>query len=160
MIGAARLIGAAALLALAAGGCAPTQANSANGETGREAATVPLTIRTARGPIVYKVEVARTPQEQAKGLMYRTSLPGRGGMIFPMTPPRFASFWMKNTYIPLDMIFIRADGTIARIAANTVPENLTPVDSGEPVAAVLEIVGGGAAANGIAEGDRVEWAGS
>ncbi|TAK09539.1 MAG: DUF192 domain-containing protein, partial [Rhizorhabdus sp.] len=65
--------------------------------------------------------------------------------------------WMKNTYIPLDMIFIRADGTIARIAANTVPEDLSPVESGEPVAAVLEIVGGGAAANDIAEGDRVEW---
>jgi len=121
------------------------------------AATVPLTIRTAKGELAYRVEVARTAQEQARGLMYRTSLPDHGGMIFPMTPPREASFWMKNTYIPLDMIFIRADGTIARIAANAVPEDLSPVESGEPVAAVLEIVGGGAAANGIAEGDVVVW---
>ena len=158
MIGYARLIGAAALLALAAGGCAPTPAKSADAQV-EAAATVPLTIRTAKGPVAYRVEVARTGEEQARGLMYRTSLPDHGGMIFPMVPQRVASFWMKNTYIPLDMIFIRADGTIARIAANTIPEDLTPVESGEPVVAVLEIAGGGAAANGIAEGDRVEWKG-
>jgi uncharacterized membrane protein (UPF0127 family) len=66
---------------------------------------------------------------------------------------------MKNTYIPLDLIFIRTDGTIARIAANAVPEDLSPIPSGEPVAAVLEIAGGGAARQGIAEGDRVSWTG-
>ena len=89
--------------------------------------------------------------------MFRTSLPGNGGMIFPMDPPRPVSFWMKNTPLPLDMIFIRADGTIARIAAETVPYSLDIVESGEPVAAVLEIAGGGAAAAGIEEGDRVSW---
>jgi uncharacterized membrane protein (UPF0127 family) len=156
MTTAARLIGATGAVLLALAGCAPTSAG-APPPVADAAATVPLTIHTARGKQTYQVEVAATPQEQARGLMYRTSLPDHGGMIFPMAPPREASFWMKNTYIPLDMIFIRADGTIARIAANTVPEDLSPVSSGEPVAAVLEIVGGGAVANGIAEGDRVEW---
>ncbi|MBD3762226.1 DUF192 domain-containing protein [Rhizorhabdus sp.] len=156
MMSSSRLFGAAFCAALAVSGCAPAPARSADSQA-ETPALVPLTIRTAKGAVAYKVEVARTAQEQARGLMYRTSLPDHGGMIFPMTPPRIASFWMKNTYIPLDMIFIRADGTIARIAANTVPEDLSPVESGEPVAAVLEIVGGGAAANEIAEGDRVEW---
>nr|WP_047169377.1 DUF192 domain-containing protein [Sphingomonas sp. Y57] len=155
MVAPLRLLGALGALSFALAGCAPTSAGSPPAAEAK--ATVPLTIQTARGRLDYAVEVAATPQEQARGLMYRTSLPERGGMIFPMKPPREASFWMKNTYIPLDMIFIRADGTIARIAANTVPEDLTPVESGEPVAAVLEIAGGGAAANGIAEGDKVEW---
>lgn len=78
-------------------------------------------------------------------------------MIFPMNPPRPASFWMKNTLIPLDMIFVRTDGSIARIAPETVPHSLEPVGSGEPVAAVLEIAGGDAAKLGIAEGDTVIW---
>lgn len=91
--------------------------------------------------------------------MFRKVVPHGTGMIFPMAPPRPAGFWMKNTLVPLDMLFIRADGTIARIAANTVPLSLDTVESGEPVAAVLEIAGGAAAAQGIAEGDRVHWAG-
>lgn len=156
MTATARLLGAAGAVFLLLAGCAPSSAGAAD-TVAESAATVPLTIRTARGDVAYRVEVARTAQEQSRGLMYRTSLPDHGGMIFPIQPPREASFWMKNTYIPLDMIFIRADGTIARIAANAVPEDLSPVESGEPVAAVLEIAGGGAAANGIAEGDVVVW---
>ena len=120
-------------------------------------ALAPLKIKTAKGALDFKVEVARTPEEQARGLMFRTSLPDFGGMIFPMVPPREASFWMKDTVIPLDMIFIRSDGTIARIAANTIPYDLTPVSSGEPVVAVLELAGGRAEALGIAENDRVTW---
>jgi uncharacterized protein len=89
--------------------------------------------------------------------MNRQSLAPNRGMVFPYDPPQFASFWMKNTLIPLDIIFIRADGTIARIAANTVPLSLEPVAAGEPVAAVLEIAGGRAADLGIREGDRVSW---
>lgn len=89
--------------------------------------------------------------------MFRSELAPDAGMIFPMKPPRPASFWMRNTIIPLDMIFIRPDGTIARIAAQTVPYSLTPVDSGEPVSAVLEIAGGRSAELGIAEGDKVDW---
>jgi uncharacterized protein len=90
-------------------------------------------------------------------LMFRDHLDADAGMIFPMDPPRVASFWMKNTLIPLDMIFIRADGTIARIAADTVPYSLNPVTSGEPVAAVLEIRGGRAGELGISEDNTVVW---
>ena len=89
--------------------------------------------------------------------MYREALAPDRGMLFPYDPPQIASFWMKNTLIPLDIIFIRGDGTIARIAANTVPLSLEPVQSLEPVAAVLEIAGGRAAELGIEPGDRVEW---
>ena len=109
--------------------------------------------RTSR----FCVEIARTNAEQAQGLMFRKSLAANAGMIFPMNPPRFASFWMKNTLIPLDIIFIRADGRIARIAARTTPLSLAPVTSGEPVAAVFEIAGGRAAQLAIAVGDRVTW---
>lgn len=126
-------------------------------EAQAHASLIPLTIKTAKAIHRFRVEVARTETEQARGLMFRESLPEDGGMIFPMSPPRFASFWMKNTVIPLDMIFIRSDGTIARIAAETVPYSLEPVDSGEPVAAVLELAGGKAAALGIAEDDIVTW---
>ena len=152
-----RLLGALALATLSVAGCAPTAARSTEAVASDGVRLIPLDIRTAKGVVHYKVEIATTADEQARGLMYRTSLPDHGGMIFPMKPPRFAAFWMKNTYIPLDMIFIRPDGRIARIAANTIPENLDPVESGEPVSAVLEIVGGSAAANGIAEGDVVTW---
>ena len=118
---------------------------------------VPLTVRSATGLHRFTVEVARTPEEQAMGLMNRQSLAPDRGMIFPYDPPQLASFWMKNTLMPLDIIFIRADGRIARIAANTVPMSLEPVPSLEPVAAVLEIAGGRSAELGIREGDQVEW---
>ena len=120
---------------------------------------MPLTIRSGARSHRFTVEVARSSEEQAKGLMFREALGADQGMIFPFDSPREASFWMKNTLIPLDIIFIRADGTIARIAANTVPHDLQPVSSGEPVASVLELRGGRASELGIAEGDRVEWAG-
>jgi uncharacterized membrane protein (UPF0127 family) len=119
---------------------------------------LPLTIQTKSGVRKFVVEVARTPQEQERGLMFRESLAGDRGMIFPQaTVPQMAAFWMKNTLIPLDIIFIRADGTIARIEANAVPLSLDPISSGEPIAAVLEIAGGRAAELGIAEGDRADW---
>lgn len=127
------------------------------GKAHAEEALIPLTVKTAKTTHKFRVEVARTVEEQARGLMFRESLPDDGGMLFPMKPPRFASFWMKNTVIPLDMIFIRDDGTIARIVAETVPYSLEPVSSGEPVAAVLELAGGKAAALGIAEDDVVTW---
>ena len=117
-----------------------------------------LKIRTLSGKShIFRIEVARSEAEQARGLMFRETLAPDAGMIFPMAPPRFASFWMKNTLIPLDMIFIRADGSIAAIAAETIPYSLAPVGSGEPVAAVFEIAGGRAAQLGIAEDDMVVW---
>ena len=118
---------------------------------------VPLTIRADGKSHLFRVEVAATPQEQARGLMFRQALAPDAGMIFPFPEPRVASFWMKNTLIPLDMVFIRADGTISRIAANTVPHSLAQVSSYEPVAAVLELAGGRAAELGIEAGDRVSW---
>jgi len=118
---------------------------------------VPLTIRSGGELHHFTVEVAGTPEEQAQGLMYRESLAPDRGMIFPHEQPRPASFWMKNTLIPLDIIFVRPDGTIARIAANATPLSLTPIPSLEPVSAVLEIAGGRAAELGIQAGDRVEW---
>lgn len=121
---------------------------------------VPLTIRTAAGKdLRFTVEIARTAEEQAQGLMNRESLAPDHGMIFPFPSPREASFWMKNTLIPLDMIFIREDGTIARIESNTVPLSLEPVLSFEPVSAVLELAGGRAAELGVQPGDRVSWTG-
>jgi uncharacterized membrane protein (UPF0127 family) len=91
--------------------------------------------------------------------MFRESLAPDAGMIFPFPEPRPASFWMKNTLIPLDMIFVREDGSIARIAVNTVPHSLDPVAVEEPVAAVLEIPGGRSLELGINEGDQVSWPG-
>ena len=120
-------------------------------------AQVPLTITTASGTHRFVVEVARTPEQQARGLMHRQSLAPERGMIFPYDPPQDAAFWMKDTLIPLDMIFIRADGTIARIAENTVPMSLQPVPAFEPIAAVLEIAGGRSAELGIRAGDKVAW---
>ena len=118
----------------------------------------PLTIRSSTGEHRFIVEMARTPEEQAQGLMHRQSLAPDRGMLFPYDPPRPASFWMKNTLIPLDLVFIRADGTISSIEAETVPLSLEPIVSQEPIAAVLEIAGGRAAELGIREGDQVEWA--
>ncbi len=153
-----RIAVSALLLSLAACSTAP-QAASAAASGAATAALVPLTVQTAAGPRRFRVAVARTAEEQARGLMFRETMPADEGMIFPMDPPRPASFWMKNTILPLDMIFIRADGTIARVAERTVPYSLDTVDSGEPVAAVLELNGGAAAAAGMAPGDTVKWPG-
>lgn len=119
---------------------------------------VPLTISSSGKTHHFTVEVARSSEEQQQGLMNRQSLAADRGMIFPMDPPRDASFWMKNTLIPLDMVFVRADGTIARIEENTVPLSLDPVLSMEPVAAVLELAGGRSSELGIRAGDKVNWA--
>ena len=120
-------------------------------------AQVPLTIESSGKKHRFTVEVAETGEQQAQGLMFRQSLAPDHGMVFPRDPPGDASFWMKNTLIPLDMIFIRPDGTIARIAENAVPLSLDPVPSLEPVGAVLEIAGGRSAELGIKVGDKVRW---
>ncbi|WP_394662678.1 DUF192 domain-containing protein [uncultured Sphingomonas sp.] len=145
-----------ALLACSAG-------TSSTEQTGQKAAEmVAVTIITAQGQHKFQVERARTAAEQEQGLMYRTDLKPDGGMLFAPYPPegggpREANFWMKNTPTSLDILFLRADGTIARIAENTTPFSQTPIPSGEPVAAVLELVGGRSAELGISEGDSVSW---
>lgn len=153
------------LLALAAlalvPGCKGGEAGDA-AATAQAAARAVVTIESAGTKHVFKVEIARTAAEQQRGLMYRTDIPADGGMLFAPYPagggaPREASFWMKDTPTSLDIIFIRADGTIARIAENTVPLSEAQIPSGEPVAAVLEILGGKAAELGISPGDKVSW---
>lgn len=119
--------------------------------------TVPLSIATKGQVRRFQVEVAATPEQQETGLMYRKTMPAGHGMIFPMSPPRPASFWMKNTYLPLDLIFIGPDKRIIRIAENAVPLSLDLIDCPEPAAAVLELNGGAVHAQGIAVGDLVRW---
>jgi uncharacterized protein len=149
-------------IAVAAGliaACSPS-APAANvpAEEGAQSglAEVPLTVHSRNGDHRFTVEVAARPDEQERGLMFRRSLAADRGMIFPYDPPQDVGFWMKNTVIPLDMLFIRADGQIARIATAK-PLDLSAVPAGEPVAAVLELRGGRAAELGIQPGDRVDW---
>ena len=159
----------APLAACTSGDAGAVPANEAGAVPAGEAAgakaggLVPVTIATAGGTRKFSVETAVNEEQQQQGLMYRTDIPQDGGMLFypypPMGPPREASFWMHNTPTSLDIIFIRADGTIARIAENTTPFSDVPVASGEPVAAVLEVHGGKAAELGFGEGDRVRWPG-
>jgi len=118
---------------------------------------VPLSVQTSDAVHDFVVEVAETSSQQARGLMFRTEMPSDKGMIFPFPEDRVASFWMKNTVIPLDIIFIRRDGTIESVAANTTPYSLDSVRSNEPVATVLEIAAGRAAELGIGPGDTVTW---
>ena len=148
------------MIGVSAAACSP------QGATPNEAAAlspagleqIPLTVHSKGKAHRFTVEVARTPQQQSQGLMHRQSLAPDRGMLFPYEPPQDASFWMENTLIPLDLIFIRPDGTIARIADNAVPLSREPIPSLEPVSAVLEIAGGRAAELGIQPGDKVNWA--
>jgi len=103
----------------------------------------------------FTVEMALTPDQQTVGLMFRTEVPANEGMIFDWGSPRESSMWMRNTLVPLDMVFIAADGRIHRIAERTVPLSLTPVDSRGPVRATLELQGGVTERLDIRVGDRV-----
>ena len=118
---------------------------------------IPLRIEHAGTVHSVRVEVARTSTEQARGLMFRTAMEPDEGMLFPLQQPRLASFWMHNTVISLDIVFIAPDGRILNIAANTVPYDDRPVTSLGITAAVLELNGGRAAQLGIAPGDKVSW---
>ncbi|HLL28747.1 MAG TPA: DUF192 domain-containing protein [Xanthobacteraceae bacterium] len=114
-----------------------------------------LEIVTKDGVRVFEVEMAETPEEQETGLMYRRELADGKGMLFDMGEERPAIFWMKNTYVSLDMIFIRGDGTIANIARNTTPLSEARIYSSGPVRGVLEVVAGTAKRYGIVPGDHV-----
>lgn len=143
---------AASVMSLSMGACAASGDSSEAGLS-----IIPVTIKAGTAVHRFNVEVARTGEEQQQGLMYRDSLPADGGMLFPFPRPKYASFWMKNTLIPLDIFFVRTDGSIDRIAENTTPQSLDPIVSGGEVAAVLELAGGTAARLGIEESATITW---
>ncbi|HVC51302.1 MAG TPA: DUF192 domain-containing protein [Stellaceae bacterium] len=118
-------------------------------------ATAQLTIVSASGPHKFTVELATTPAQQAQGLMFRRSLAPDAGMLFDFGTPTTVSFWMKNTLIPLDMLFVAQDGRIVGIHARAVPELTDPIPSPGLVRAVIEVNGGTADRLGIKPGDRV-----
>jgi uncharacterized protein len=121
-----------------------------------QAASVqPLEIVTKSGVQVFSVEMATTEEEKTTGLMYRKELADGRGMLFDFSPEQEVSMWMKNTFISLDMIFIRADGRILRIAENTEPQSTKIIPSRGLAKGVLEVIAGTAKKYGIAPGDRV-----
>jgi uncharacterized protein len=125
------------------------------GNLARAAELQTLEIASKTGVHAFEVEMAITPEEKEHGLMFRRELPEGQGMLFDFQFDQNVAFWMKNTYIPLDMLFIRADGRILRVAENTEPLSERNIPSGGPVRAVLEVIGGTAKKLGIAPGDRV-----
>ena len=117
--------------------------------------TGPAGIATASDASLFTVEIADTEELRSRGLMFRQRMPEDRGMLFDFGQPRPVAMWMKNTYISLDMLFIRGDGTIAYIAENTVPKSLDAVGVSEPVLAVLELAAGSSKRLGIRAGDTV-----
>lgn len=116
----------------------------------------PLEITTSKATTRFTVEIADTEETRNRGLMFRKSLAPDKGMLFDFKTPREAAFWMKNTLIPLDIIFITQDGRILTIARNAVPHSEVPIPSGGVILGVLELAGGRAAQLGIYPGDRVK----
>jgi uncharacterized protein len=125
------------------------------GVPARAASFQPLEIATRNGVQMFSVEIATTDEEKQTGLMYRKELADGKGMLFDFNPEQEISMWMKNTYVSLDMIFIRADGRILRIAENTEPLSTKIISSRGQARAVLEVVAGTAQKYGIRPGDRV-----
>jgi uncharacterized membrane protein (UPF0127 family) len=115
----------------------------------------PVTVATETGVTMFTVEMADTPEMQQRGLMFRQRLPEDRGMLFDFGEPRTVAMWMKNTLISLDIIFIRADGTVAGIARRTTPQSLDTLGVQEPIKAVLEVAGGVADKIGLKPGDTV-----
>ena len=124
-------------------------------EAARAAGEQTLEIASKTGVHIFAVEIVDNDADRAKGLMYRKELPEGRGMLFDFHRDQEVSFWMQNTYIPLDMIFIRGDGQILRIEENTVPLSTRMIPSRGAVRAVLEVIGGTSRKLGIAPGDRV-----
>jgi len=115
-----------------------------------------LKLITAQGTHTIDVEVTETPAEKAQGLMFRTRLADTSGMLFFYDTPQEITMWMRNTYIPLDMVFIRADGVVHRIEARTEPLSENIVASRGDVTACLELAGGAAERLSLKPGDKVE----
>lgn len=114
-----------------------------------------LEIVTKTGVRAFSVEMAVSAADLSRGLMFRTELPDGRGMLFDFKQEQIITMWMKNTPLPLDMIFIRGDGVVVRVAEQTTPFSITTIPSGAPARAVLEVIGGTARKQGIAPGDRV-----
>jgi uncharacterized membrane protein (UPF0127 family) len=117
-----------------------------------------LVILTQKGPQRFRVELADNDVSRARGMMFRTSMAPDAGMLFDFKQEQMASFWMRNTLIPLDMLFIKADGTILNIHQRAIPRDETGINSAGPVRAVLELNGGTVSRLGIRPGDRVQHA--
>lgn len=116
-----------------------------------------LTIVTEEGAEHrFEVELAVDPKQQAQGLMFRQQMAADAGMLFIYKPSREAVMWMQNTFLPLDMLFIKADGEIVKIVERTVPQSRKRIPSGEPITGVLELNGGTVSRLGIKVGDRVD----
>ena len=115
-----------------------------------------LVIVTSAGRQTFHIEIAKSPRQQAQGLMFRRRMAADAGMLFPYASPRRLSFWMKNTFIPLDLLFIASDGRIASIQERAVPHSLEPIRSRGKALAVLELNGGTVSRLNIKPGDRVE----
>jgi uncharacterized membrane protein (UPF0127 family) len=152
-------------LALLTPACSPRAADNATAPAPTQPAVhpvsglavVPLTITTLNGPHAFRVELARTPAEQAKGLMFRTEMGPDEGMLFPYAQPQVLSFWMKNTVLSLDLVFIDQQHRIINIAENAVPYSEQSILSAAPGIAVLELNGGRARELGIVAGNKVDW---
>jgi uncharacterized membrane protein (UPF0127 family) len=143
-----RSIVAAALCAIACASRAPE----------RPATTPRVVVETRAGARhVVQVELARTAAERSRGLMERTQLAPEAGMLFLFDESSEHAFWMKNTLIPLDMIFIAEDGRISGVVARAIPGDLSPRSAGGPSRYVLEVNGGWAEAHGVTAGDRVRF---
>lgn len=160
------LAGAALVLAVAA--CSPGESATASAQTPAAPAqagvhpvsglkVIDLVVESGGKKLPFKVELADTPEAQARGLMFRTELGDNEGMIFPSATPEPRSFWMKNTPLSLDIIFIGVDGRIMNIAANTTPYSLDSVKSAGIASGVLELRAGRAKALGIVPGDKVTY---
>ena len=136
---------------------------AASAQTAGEPSTAPLAglprsevqIETAGGRHVFQVWVADNDRSRQQGLMFVRNLPADQGMLFLFNGPQLASFWMKNTYVSLDIVFIAPDGVVANIVHDTQPLSLAPIESVAPVTGVLELAAGTAARIGLAAGDRV-----
>jgi len=149
----------AVALAVAGLGLTAVPIPAAHAQAAARAATEkaePLTIVTKSGPKRFDVEVMRDDASRSRGLMFRRHMAADHGMLFDFERDEPVTMWMKNTYLPLDMVFIRPDGTISRIAADTEPLSTAIIPSGSSVLAVLELNAGTAAKLGIQPGDRVE----
>jgi len=149
------VVAAVMLVMSGLGGPGVPRAETTGAAEGMEFSRPRLTIETVTGRYDFTVEVASTWERRAQGLQHRRTLAADAGMLFDYKVNRPVTMWMKNTYLPLDMLFIDAAGRVAHVARNTEPFSLTPIPSGQPVRAVLELNAGTAQRLDIRPGDRV-----